>query len=200
MGNNSKRNEINDTIRLKVLKRDGYRCVYCGAHGKDCELQVDHRVPLSKGGSNHVSNLLASCRKCNQSKGDAEWPKGDAECKCWDADEKPADPLLNGMYVLIWDNAKTEHERRAKQADGEFKEEVRYQGQFMGFEGDTAVVNTYSWFTGQFYGLEFFPKEQILDGRTKFYPDGKSMWHAVEYLYTIKQWPKDNYVAREAGG
>lgn len=30
---------------------------------------IDHVIPLSKGGSNHVSNLVWSCRKCNEAKG-----------------------------------------------------------------------------------------------------------------------------------
>jgi 5-methylcytosine-specific restriction endonuclease McrA len=39
-------------------------CVYCGADGEN----VDHIVPLSRGGVEHESNLVSSCSSCNNSK------------------------------------------------------------------------------------------------------------------------------------
>lgn len=39
------------------------------AHPAD-ELTVDHVIPLSKGGTNHRSNLAILCRPCNSAKGD----------------------------------------------------------------------------------------------------------------------------------
>lgn len=43
----------------------GHCCVKCGATGP---LSVDHVVPLSRGGSNDVSNLQPLCRSCNSRK------------------------------------------------------------------------------------------------------------------------------------
>ncbi|MFH1685521.1 MAG: HNH endonuclease [Candidatus Micrarchaeota archaeon] len=40
-------------------------CVYCG---KKNELQVEHVVPLDKGGRNDVTNLVIACKSCNSSK------------------------------------------------------------------------------------------------------------------------------------
>jgi hypothetical protein len=57
-------------VIMQVYKRDKFKCVYCGVSGSDAELQCDHLHPISKGGSNHASNLRTSCRKCNQAKGD----------------------------------------------------------------------------------------------------------------------------------
>ncbi len=54
--------------RIKVLKRDGNACRYCGAH--DVPLEIDHVIPFSKGGTNSFDNLVAACRPCNRSKGD----------------------------------------------------------------------------------------------------------------------------------
>lgn len=53
-------------IRLKILARDGYICGYCGSEAT----QVDHVVPVSKGGSNDEHNLIASCSRCNRLKSD----------------------------------------------------------------------------------------------------------------------------------
>lgn len=50
----------------KVIERDGYVCKVCGAT-KD--LQVDHIHPVSKDGTNELSNLQLLCRKCNLKKG-----------------------------------------------------------------------------------------------------------------------------------
>lgn len=50
------------------LKREyGDRCAYCGKIG---EMTRDHIVPLSKGGSNDIKNLIPACRSCNSSKKD----------------------------------------------------------------------------------------------------------------------------------
>ena len=49
-------------VRSIVLERDGHACVYCGA---DKPLEGDHIVPLSRGGSNALTNLATACRPCN---------------------------------------------------------------------------------------------------------------------------------------
>jgi hypothetical protein len=50
-------------IRKQALQRDGYRCGNCGATEN---LHVHHIVPLSKGGSNSLSNLRTLCKNCHQ--------------------------------------------------------------------------------------------------------------------------------------
>jgi hypothetical protein len=60
-------------IRSIVMERDGHACTYCGATN---QLEGDHIVPLSRGGSNALTNLATACRPCNLSKGwktFAEW-------------------------------------------------------------------------------------------------------------------------------
>lgn len=44
------------------------RCAYCG----DAATQKDHFVPISKGGSHSLKNLVPACRSCNSSKKDAD--------------------------------------------------------------------------------------------------------------------------------
>lgn len=70
---NNKRKSISPRQRYKVLTRDGFRCVLCGAAPKDSldiQLHVDHIVPVSKGGTNSLDNLRILCSECNLGKGD----------------------------------------------------------------------------------------------------------------------------------
>lgn len=53
----------------KVTERDIRRillkdCVYCGKKGE----QIDHVIPLSRGGNHSIGNLVSSCAKCNLTK------------------------------------------------------------------------------------------------------------------------------------
>lgn len=55
-------------ISNKVFDRDNYTCQYCGQIGGI--LEVDHKLPISKGGTNNLKNLTTACRKCNRQKKD----------------------------------------------------------------------------------------------------------------------------------
>lgn len=52
---------------IDVFEAQGGRCYYCG-----CELdetwQVDHYIPITRGGSNWPSNIVATCSPCNRTK------------------------------------------------------------------------------------------------------------------------------------
>jgi HNH endonuclease/Homing endonuclease associated repeat len=63
---------ISLSLRYRVLARDSFRCVACGASpAKDgtVELHVDHIQPWSRGGKNTEENLRTLCFKCNLGKG-----------------------------------------------------------------------------------------------------------------------------------
>ncbi|MBL0039480.1 MAG: HNH endonuclease [Xanthomonadales bacterium] len=63
---------ISLSLRYRVLARDNFRCVVCGASpAKDgsVELHVDHIQPWSRGGKNTDDNLRTLCLKCNLGKG-----------------------------------------------------------------------------------------------------------------------------------
>ena len=63
------RKTISPKVRLAVFKRDGFACVKCGANGKTSRLEVDHKIPVSQGGSNELNNLQTLCMDCNRGKG-----------------------------------------------------------------------------------------------------------------------------------
>ena len=66
-----KRTHIPRGLRHEVFKRDNYTCVECGARKDDgATLHVDHKIPVSKGGTDELSNLQTLCSDCNLNKSD----------------------------------------------------------------------------------------------------------------------------------
>jgi 5-methylcytosine-specific restriction endonuclease McrA len=49
----------------KLIREYGGRCAYCI---KIAPLEPDHRIALSRGGSNRIENILPACRRCNARK------------------------------------------------------------------------------------------------------------------------------------
>ena len=64
--------------RANVLLRDGFRCQYCGARKPARELNQDHVVPRARGGRASWENIVASCYRCNQKKGNRTPEEADA--------------------------------------------------------------------------------------------------------------------------
>ena len=68
----AKRKSITKKVRFEVFKRDSFKCQYCGRSSPDVILEVDHIVPVAKGGTNEMLNLITSCMDCNRGKGKNE--------------------------------------------------------------------------------------------------------------------------------
>ena len=64
------RSVIPPKLRFEVFKRDKFVCQYCGACGPDVELEIDHIIPVSRGGTDDMKNLKTACRDCNRGKVD----------------------------------------------------------------------------------------------------------------------------------
>jgi 5-methylcytosine-specific restriction endonuclease McrA len=59
-------NWISQHKRLAIYARDGFACCYCGHAVEDgAQLTLDHVKPHVDGGTNHESNLVTACHKCN---------------------------------------------------------------------------------------------------------------------------------------
>lgn len=57
-------------LRKQIMERDDYTCQICGKYMPDeIGLQIDHIVPVSRGGKTIPSNLRVLCSKCNAKKG-----------------------------------------------------------------------------------------------------------------------------------
>ena len=71
-------------VRRLALERDGWRCVTCGRAGR---LEVDHVIPLDRGGPPlELSNLQTLCRSpCHFAKTGAENSTAGPERLAWSA-------------------------------------------------------------------------------------------------------------------
>lgn len=62
---------ISNALRALVAQQAGHRCGYCLTRQEyvPWSLEIEHIVPVAKGGSNEVENLWLACRSCNSFKG-----------------------------------------------------------------------------------------------------------------------------------
>ena len=77
-----KRAKVGDRIDpIRVFERDGWRCQAChcwtprslrGSYHNNAP-ELDHRVPISKGGEHTFDNVQTLCRICNVRKGNRDW-------------------------------------------------------------------------------------------------------------------------------
>lgn len=61
--------------RFRVMKRDGFKCILCGAspaNNPGIELHIDHIIPWSHGGETVEENLRTLCSNCNLGRSNVE--------------------------------------------------------------------------------------------------------------------------------
>ena len=116
-------------VREYLLEKWNRTCAYCGV--QHVPLEMDHITPLSKGGSDRVSNLTLACRPCKQKKGNqpletflAHDPKRLAKIKAHAQAPRKDAAAVNatryaighalkrlGLPVSFWSGGRTKHNR-----------------------------------------------------------------------------------------
>ncbi len=56
---------VTKKAKEQILHDSNHQCEYCGVKLDINNVSIDHKIPLSKGGTNDISNLAAACIKCN---------------------------------------------------------------------------------------------------------------------------------------
>lgn len=68
--NTPKRKSFTKEERIKIYRKTKGHCYLCGDFVDFDSYEIEHKVPLSKGGTNDLSNLFCSCHTCNLIKHD----------------------------------------------------------------------------------------------------------------------------------
>lgn len=66
-----RRAHVGDTSGRKIRERFalfGDACAYCGCPGSAERLQIEHIIPISRGGPHAMANIVPACKRCNDSK------------------------------------------------------------------------------------------------------------------------------------
>lgn len=142
-------------VRIRVMKRDRFQCTYCGVPGTDAELEIDHIVAVSKGGSHHISNLTTCCRACNQKKGVG--PVAMAK-RCGAA----VSGGLAGMFMHTFKDGR-----------------LRWQGRILSTDADICLVQLFGWFHGDPTYIEKVPKSFIYSDECRLYADREAWVNAA---------------------
>lgn len=61
------RGKVTNKMRFAIYRRDGNRCLKCG---RTRNLEIDHIIPIAKGGKSNFDNLQTLCHRCNAEKSD----------------------------------------------------------------------------------------------------------------------------------
>ena len=61
------RSKVTNKMRFAIYRRDHHRCCMCGIQSN--HLEIDHKIPISKGGKSTYDNLQSLCHECNVKKG-----------------------------------------------------------------------------------------------------------------------------------
>jgi len=111
-----------DAVEEHIRGNFGNGCFYCGARlsetVKKHKIELDHKIPISRGGSAAVANLALTCHACNAAKGPltaGEFQSLLALVDTWDPGA--ASSLLSRLRGAFWCYRPTTDQRSAKSAE-----------------------------------------------------------------------------------
>ena len=87
---------VEPDVRRAALEEAGGRCVHCGS---DNDLEFDHVIPHSRGGSSGLENIQVLCRPCNRLKGVRDHPPADRFGMEWRPTRRPGDVTFKPLPV-----------------------------------------------------------------------------------------------------
>ena len=64
----SNRKMFSEFEKQSIASANDYKCNICTADLVDREFDIDHKIPISKGGKNSVENLQPLCKNCHKNK------------------------------------------------------------------------------------------------------------------------------------
>ena len=97
--------DVEKSLRQRKCEEQHGKCFYCEIEithysKKSNSLELDHKMPRSRGGDDSENNLVATCRKCNRAKNDMS----DSEYREWlakDGSRIPKDDAKDGSRTSI---------------------------------------------------------------------------------------------------
>ena len=117
------RTKFSPDLKKEILKAQGGKCMYCGARQRVDLMDIDHKNPLARGGSNSNRNLQLLCHTCNNRKGtktDKEFRHMYKHTGIPQTPTMPSKPILQSAFasagkVVAADKAK--RQRKARNQD-----------------------------------------------------------------------------------
>ncbi len=169
---------ISQKIKQEVFERDGNKCQECGSVLEPSLVDIHHILPISRGGSNELSNLITLCRNCHYSIADkiidvATTPLSGTIAEKWvKAFEKaPAITSILSLFIAISGlvvGIYFYHEEKVKQ-EAVRKESLNYYNQIRQLDDTEKTI------------------KQLLDFVKKQRTNLKSTQDSLESLKTEKQ-------------
>lgn len=108
---------ISKRLRYEILRRDNHTCRYCGRAAPAVALTVDHVLPVTLGGTDDATNLVAACPECNAGKSSSSpdqplvdqvsedairWARAIAQAAAYMVEDVDLRGRLNREFDALW--------------------------------------------------------------------------------------------------
>ena len=112
----NKRKTFSAELKAELYKAQAGKCMYCGRKLSIDLMDIDHKNPIAKGGSNSKRNLQLLCRTCNTRKGattDRQFRTKFASAGVPSAQTPPTKPIAQTRFEQV---AKQTAQKKATKA------------------------------------------------------------------------------------
>ena len=179
------RKALSKRTRFEIFKRDGFRCVYCGATPNDSPLHVDHVNPVAEGGATHETNLVTACQSCNGGKSAVPLDRKKFQ---------PIDPDVaadHAEQIRAWVAAQADVLQAKRDADQQW---VNFWCQAMGTEScDSTVPKRIAKVVSEWGFEKISEAVAIVAAKRGLYSDTKRL----QYLYgVLRKWREEEAEAK----